>query len=181
MTHSRIPTTVDHNMLGSPPQPDPSCIDRHDDTVPGGSPVKALSITRPWTTLILHHGKTIENRTWSTGYRGLLILHAAKSWDPAALAWAERIGVVDAVSWYPREHPTGIIGVAHLVDICSTSHTGPVACNCGPWAMPGQYHWQLRTPVALGEPIPARGKLGPWTPSPELAAQVAAALGGDRG
>lgn len=168
MTHSHIETTIDHNMWGSPPQPTPTRIDG-DHIVAGNQPGRALSITRPWPDLILHHGKTVENRTWTTRYRGPLILHAAKSWDPAALVLAERIGVIDDVSWYPYEHPVGVVGVAHLVDICAAAiHGGP--CGCGPWAAPGQYHW---------EPIPARGRLGLWTPTPELATQVATAIGVD--
>lgn len=42
--------------------------------------MKALSLTQPWAHVILHHGKRIENRTWSgCAYRGAVLLHAAKS------------------------------------------------------------------------------------------------------
>ncbi|MBL8866467.1 MAG: ASCH domain-containing protein, partial [Planctomycetia bacterium] len=39
----------------------------------------ALSIHQPWAHAILHFGKSVENRTWSTSYRGPLLIHAAKS------------------------------------------------------------------------------------------------------
>lgn len=48
--------------------------------------MKALSIRQPWAHLIIH-GKPIENRSWSTTYRGPLLLHAAKAMT--ILEWAE--------------------------------------------------------------------------------------------
>ena len=38
--------------------------------------MKALSIRHPWVDLILAGSKTIEIRTWSTRYRGPVLLHA---------------------------------------------------------------------------------------------------------
>lgn len=42
--------------------------------------MKALSLTPPWSEMILHHGKRIENReAWSDcRYRGPILLHASK-------------------------------------------------------------------------------------------------------
>jgi hypothetical protein len=39
-------------------------------------PVKALSIAQPWAELILRRRKPYEIRTWKTGYRGVLLVHA---------------------------------------------------------------------------------------------------------
>lgn len=36
--------------------------------------MKALSIKEPWASRIARGGKTIETRTWSTAYRGPLLL-----------------------------------------------------------------------------------------------------------
>ena len=41
----------------------------------------ALSIQQPWAYLIIHRYKTIENRTWSTTFRGRIFIHAPKSFD----------------------------------------------------------------------------------------------------
>lgn len=38
--------------------------------------LRALTVRRPWCGLIAHHGKDVENRTWSTSYRGRLFIHA---------------------------------------------------------------------------------------------------------
>ena len=39
--------------------------------------MKALSIRQPWAWLIVRGIKDVENRTWRTGYRGPLLIHAA--------------------------------------------------------------------------------------------------------
>jgi activating signal cointegrator 1 len=43
-----------------------------------GAPVKALSLWEPWASLIMTGAKTIETRSWYTGYRGPLLICAAK-------------------------------------------------------------------------------------------------------
>ena len=40
--------------------------------------MRALSIKQPWASLIVHHGKDIENRTWPTKIRGRIAIHASK-------------------------------------------------------------------------------------------------------
>lgn len=40
--------------------------------------MKALSVRQPWASLIVLGLKDIENRTWWTGERGTILVHAAK-------------------------------------------------------------------------------------------------------
>lgn len=40
--------------------------------------MKGLTLTQPWATLVAIGAKRIETRSWSTGYRGWLAIHAAK-------------------------------------------------------------------------------------------------------
>jgi len=58
--------------------------------------MKAVSIKEPWASLILSGKKTIETRTWSTKYRGDLLLCASKkpvsSISGCAFAIAQLIG-----------------------------------------------------------------------------------------
>ena len=44
--------------------------------------MKALSIRQPWAWLIIHGYKDVENRSWSTDYRGPVLVHAGKTLDP---------------------------------------------------------------------------------------------------
>jgi hypothetical protein len=40
--------------------------------------MRALSIRQPWADLILSGEKDVENRTWYTHHRGLLVVHASR-------------------------------------------------------------------------------------------------------
>lgn len=41
--------------------------------------MRALTICQPYAELIARGIKRVENRTWATGYRGPLLIHAGKS------------------------------------------------------------------------------------------------------
>ena len=41
-------------------------------------PNVALSLRQPWAWLVVHGGKTLENRKWRTHRRGPFIVHASK-------------------------------------------------------------------------------------------------------
>lgn len=124
--------------------------------------MRALSLSRPWTTFVLHHGKDVENRTWATSYRGPLVVHGAKSFDRTAESWAIYVLGRCPTSGYERDEPTGLLGTVELVAQCLAGLRDE-SCDCGPWAMPGQAHWRLRDPRPFPEPIPHAGRLGLWT------------------
>jgi len=110
----------------------------------------ALSIRQPWAWAILHAGKDIENRTWGTGYRGPLLIHAGKTVDDlAAWDWIEDIsGMRPPV---PQEiRRGGIVGMVEMVG-CITEH--PSAWFEGPVG------FVLRNPRRLLF-VPCRGQLG---------------------
>lgn len=44
--------------------------------------MKALSLWQPWADAIVHGLKRIETRSWSTSYRGPLLIHAARRMPP---------------------------------------------------------------------------------------------------
>lgn len=46
---------------------------------------RALSVRQPWAWAILHAGKDVENRSWATGYRGELLIHAGKTIEDDAV------------------------------------------------------------------------------------------------
>jgi hypothetical protein len=50
------------------------------------TPNKALSIRQPWAHLIVAGIKQIENRTWTTRYRGPLLIHAGQLWHDETIA-----------------------------------------------------------------------------------------------
>jgi len=52
--------------------------------------LRALSVWQPWAWLIVRGYKDIENRTWQTGYRGTILIHAPKKFDYDGYNWIVR-------------------------------------------------------------------------------------------
>jgi activating signal cointegrator 1 len=44
--------------------------------------MKCLSLWQPWATLLATGKKRVETRSWELRYRGPLLIHAAKKWEP---------------------------------------------------------------------------------------------------
>lgn len=114
-----------------------------------------LTLQQPWAWAVAHAGKRVENRTWATGYRGLLAIHAGKTDDRDG--WASRI-IKDALRRLGRFDPVtrgAVVAVAQLIDC----HRAQGDC-CPPWGAPGQHHILLADVRPLTEPVPMRGGLG---------------------
>jgi hypothetical protein len=107
--------------------------------------MKAISIRQPWAHLVVSGIKTIENRHWSTDYRGVVLIHASVNRDRDAHHDLRRLRVR-----VPDELPRGVlIGYAELVDVIMDSSdrffTGP-------------YGFVLRNAQPLKKPIPLVGR-----------------------
>lgn len=147
--------------------------------------MKALSLTRPWTWLVLHGGKNIENRVWQTGHTGTVLVHGAKSIDLRAAAMFLDLLTPEAFTAYANAtaalhqpaYWTGLLGTVDVTGCCTAQIDGRGHCDCGPWAMPDQAHWQLTNPRPFTEPIPCNGALGLWTPGPHLHEAITTAIG----
>lgn len=119
-----------------------------------------LTLRRPWASLLLVpetlSGKTIENRTWSTDYRGPVLIYAGTRVDDAGVAAAKRAGL-DA-EWHTRQQ--GWLGAAVLVDV----HRSRGCCR--PWGQPKSraevpvYHWVFTHPQRLPDRTWGRGFVG---------------------
>jgi len=115
-------------------------------------PQKAISIRQPWAWAIVNAGKDIENRTWSTKYRGPVCIHAGvhKNMDDhlGAAMFMQGMDIVAPLFIHMRRG--GIIGVADIVDCVDASES--------PWFF-GPYGFVLRNvrPVAF---IHVNGALG---------------------
>lgn len=119
--------------------------------------MKVLSVRQPWAWAIFHGGKDIENRTWSTHYRGPLAIHASSVRTPQKY-WVE---LQDKKCRVPDkdELPTSVIlGVVDLVDVVEKSRSR--------WHMDGYYGFVFRNPRLLVKPLRAHGWLNLWEPRP---------------
>ena len=109
--------------------------------------MKAFSIRQPWAWLIVNRYKDIENRTWSTDFRGRVYVHTGrkiKSGDfPEQRDYITESGII-----LPEEPPLGaIVGEVTITDC--------VDCSSSPWFC-GPYGFLLTSPVAYTDSIPYR-------------------------
>jgi hypothetical protein len=120
--------------------------------VPQTQTIKVITLKQPWAWVIFNLGKDVENRFWSDSYRGILYIHAGKSYDEEGKAWIEEKFNVTV----PDNLESGcIVGRVELVDISRDSFGSP-------WSMIHQWHWKLENPVSLKTPIEARGYQKLW-------------------
>lgn len=86
----------------------------------------ALSIRQPWAWLILNAGKDIENRNWSTRFRGTVLIHASKGCTKSefedAQECAEMIGIdISNMPGWKQIERGGIVGSVEIVDCVEDS------------------------------------------------------------
>lgn len=131
--------------------------------------MRALSGYPQWMFLIAKGCKDIENRSWSTKYRGRILLHASKHIPvfPASSnmgydfikdrltpeQWAE----FSEVDW--KRYAGHIIGEVDIVD-CKFRFGEENDNLYSPWHVPGQYGFILANPVLYKKLIPWRGQPG---------------------
>ncbi|MFD6149422.1 hypothetical protein [Streptomyces sp. NPDC060243] len=134
--------------------------------------MRALTIRQPWAGAITHLDKRVENRSWKlpAKHHGARILIHAAATTYAALG---RIHILNLTGDEPEnqwpDDRGAIIAAATLTGCHWSSDDG--TC-CGPWGFENAYHWTLTDVIALPEPVPAKGALGFWTPSPDALAAV---------
>ena len=119
--------------------------------------IRTLSIRQPWAWAIFQErGKNIENRLKPLYQRGMLLIHASKTFVKSDYKIAERIcieqGLVvpspETLSW------GAIIGAVDVTD-CQYSSGGD-----GKWGMPLYYHYKLSNPRLLNNPMSCAGRTG---------------------
>lgn len=159
--------------------------------------LRALTVRPPWSWAIEHGGKTTENRTWQTHYRGLLAIHAAAvgSWDQdgekdprvrlAWRAWARQLPHPNVARAWPDRGSLHITfgAVVAVADLAGCHFDGSESCalsqcSISSWAAPGQWHWMLANVRALPKPVSCRGAQGLWRLPETVEAEVRAQLDG---
>ena len=113
--------------------------------------MRALSIRQPWAWLVVHGYKDIENRTWSTEFRGRVYVHAGQRMAPddypELREYISRAGIV-----VPARLARGAI-------VGEVTIKGCLSVSDSPWFC-GPYGFLLEDPVAYEQPAPYRGQLG---------------------
>jgi hypothetical protein len=129
--------------------------------------MKALTVRQPWAWAIARGHKPIENRSWTTSYRGPLAIHAAAKWDDdpedALRTVVARVRAQGGTlpktlaDDLPYSGTGRIVAVVQFGDIC----TAMFGCDCGAWIWPGANHWQFADAQPIDGPV-VRGRLGLW-------------------
>ena len=131
--------------------------------------MKVLSLLQPWASLVVMGVKKIETRSWSTNYRGPLLIHASQS-KKGGFITSEEVFKKYISSFISL--PFGaIIGRVTLEKILPADHFGldDHAMNrltleekaFGDYSE-GRYGWVLTDAEAFDEPIITRGHLNLW-------------------
>jgi len=130
-----------------------------------------LSVRQPWADLIASGIKDVENRSWSTGFRGRILIHASRNVDVAAVP--RLLGLLGLASASLYSPTTGaLVGLTTIVD-CVTDH--PSRFFTGP------YGFVLEDSRVLPEPIPLAGRLGIFTVPAEILPRSLRTLAGGFG
>lgn len=157
--------------------------------------MKALTLTQPWATLIAIGAKRIETRSWSTDYRGPLVIHSAKGLGPVGgkrglteqCQMPAFFNALDrhSASFYldgAEALPLGkILAMATLVDVrridialrakVLSQTITPSEIEFGDYSS-GRYAWFLENVRALPTPIECKGALSLWDVPQDIRTQI---------
>ncbi|MGZ3917879.1 MAG: ASCH domain-containing protein [Flavisolibacter sp.] len=137
--------------------------------------MKALSLLQPWASLVVMGAKKWETRSWSTHYRGELLIHA--SIGKAGTLLAAEPPFSRYIPQFDQLPFGAIIGQVILTDLIRVDQmeVRETVINAlsleerafGDYTS-GRFVWILEEPVAFQKPIPVKGTLGLWEFSGEM-------------
>lgn len=136
--------------------------------------MKAISLWQPWASAMMRGAKRYETRSWSTEYRGDLVICSAKR-KPSL----EECGDKETYDVAMRE-PYGCAlcvvnlfdcrGVEWVVSNIGLSHAERELGDYTPGV--GRYAWLTRNLRPLKKPVPVFGRQQLWNLPPEIVTQI---------
>ena len=122
--------------------------------------IPALSIRQPWAWLIVNGHKDIENRDWSTPFRGRFLVHASKTISRSYYELEFKLGL-----WTDHRIDIKSLGLPAFEDLQLGGFVGwstvedCVRDHPSPWKQPDSHGFVLRdsTPIPF---VPWKGRLG---------------------
>lgn len=153
--------------------------------------MKAITLWQPWASAIMAGLKTVETRSWSTRYRGQLVIHAGtrrptkrevqhlreqctqEQWDRLDfddLPFGAALGVVDLVDCVPIRttpgYPPGYF--ADTTWHMTKGSRWPLTDleRAWGWFADDRYAWCLGPPLVFDAPAEMRGKQRLWEIDP---------------
>ncbi|KIG19085.1 hypothetical protein DB30_05989 [Enhygromyxa salina] len=150
----------------------------------------AITVMQPYAWLLAHAGewpehvpgKTIENRSRRTNYRGPVLIHVSRRWERVELRLEElrRLGLVGGACPEPTlEEMRSQLGL--VIAVAELSHCRQIGDrDPHPWGIAGSWGWEVAD-AALVEPFGLSGNTGLWYAPPNISVRRLAAwleLGG---
>jgi hypothetical protein len=125
--------------------------------------IPALSVRQPWAELIVTGKKTIEIRSWSTDYRGLLWIHTGLKGTP------ELESILGLKDLFTGGYVGSAVldGVVHLDRNRWQQWSPRHLCSYESYR-PGLFGWVLSSALKFSEPIQGPGQLGLFDPGDRL-------------
>lgn len=147
------------------------------DVTRGTGRIVCISLWQPFASLVVMgpRVKPHETRSWSTRYRGPLLVHAARHRDAESdrNCLAASVALVAAGVPVPELYPLGaVVGACRLVSCGLIGGFFPAEPDhelderFGDWSK-GRYAWALDNALAF-EPVPCVGSQGFWEPTPDV-------------
>lgn len=130
--------------------------------------MRALTLRQPWASLVVRGAKQIETRERSTSYRGLIAIHASRTFDPAQWRLSDREPFASALGGLNLHKTLGkVIGTVELVDCRPVEEIGEISAQERAFGHfeAGRWAWVLRNPRTR-IPVNACGQLGMWEWAP---------------
>lgn len=129
--------------------------------------MRAITVRQPWAWAILHADKDVENRSWTTDYRGPLLIHAAAKKPPKDdVAWLESNGLTKCPEVFELGAIVGMVTLMNVVKYDKKRHADNEYAE-------GPFLWMLEYPIPFQTPIPFKGQLGFFNVPDELLPDVA--------
>lgn len=125
--------------------------------------MKAISLWQPWATLVAVGEKSMETRSWSTRYRGPLLICSSKKKLSTftILPFLVRGGI--GLSDLLYGHALALVDLTHIFKTEEVFADLSVTEKYFGDFSPGRYAWQLENLRRLEEPFPVKGKQGLFT------------------
>ena len=131
--------------------------------------LKALSLLQPWASLAVMGYKTIETRSWTTSYRGILLIHASKGKGGATIAELPSIKIyIPEFKALPFGAIIGEVCLKEIVRVADLNLLQEVLDRMSLEerafgnAHGARFGWIFQDPVIYDPVIPAKGALGLW-------------------
>jgi len=156
------------------------------------SRIVGLTLHQPWATLMAIGAKRIETRSWPTSYRGLVAIHAAKTFPSDAREFCRGdvpyFYLTDVCGWEAEELPLGAVVATGI--LCECLPAGEVVDNLSDYVPEegqeeelllgdysrGRWAWVFRDVREINPTVPCRGALGLWAVPADIRARLGAAV-----